>query len=207
MNDALNHTSVKLLALIAFAGLLLGGAAISRAQSPEAIKHRLHDLGGPFIVYRSHVQEELHLTDDQRQKLLAAMPGYLPKDVKTAEAWDKLWVLLKGVLQADQFKRVQQLELQHEGPAALLGRPEIAKELKITDDQRRQFMGIVQDMRQQMGPLMKEAHAGGNRTEIRTKATQIYTDEEAKIEAVLDASQKALWKEQFGKPFDVFNDD
>jgi vacuolar-type H+-ATPase subunit H len=98
------------------------------------------------------------------------------------------------------------LELQHEGPAALLGRPEIAKQLNITDEERNQFIGIVQGMQNKMQTLMKEAHDRGNPEQIRLEATQIYADQESNIEAILSDPQKEKWKEMLGKPFDVFND-
>lgn len=42
---------------------------------------------------------------------------------------------MKETMNAEQFKRFEQLELHHEGPSALF-RSRIAQELKITDEQR-----------------------------------------------------------------------
>ena len=196
----------KLLTFTAITCLLLTAVGIVWAQDDEARKHQLHSLGGPFIVYRTNVQQELKLSDDQKQKLQANLPDYLRQDLKASEAREKLWAFLKGTLQAEQLKRFQQLELQHEGPAVLLGRPEIGKELNITDEQRAEFIGVVQDMRKKLEPLMKEAHSGGNREEIRVRATKIYGEQEARIEAILNDAQKARWKEMSGPRFDVFND-
>lgn len=196
----------KFLTLAVITCLLLAAVVIVRAQDNEARRHQLHSLGGPFIVYRTNVQQELKLSDDEKQKLQAKLPDYLSPDLKASDAREKLWAFLKDLLPTEQLKRFQQLELQHEGPSALLSRPEIARELNITDEQRAQFMSVVQNMRKELEPLMKEAHSGGNREEIRVRATKIYGEQEAKIEAILNDAQKARWKEMSGSPFDVFND-
>src|SRR5262249_49746874 len=110
--------------------------------------------------------------------------------------------LLKKTLKAQQLKRLRQLELQQQGPFAL-GRPELVKELKITVEQRKQFMGVVQEMHKKIEPLMKEAQSGGKPEEIGPKVTKIRKDHEAKIEALLSDAQKQEWKKMLGKPFDL----
>ena len=102
---------------------------------------------------------------------------------------EKLAALLKETLKAEQLKRLRQLELQQQGAFAL-GRPEIAKELKITVEQRKQLMGVVQEMQKKIEPLMKEAQTGGNPQEIWPKVMKIRTDQEVKIGAILSDAQK-----------------
>ena len=121
-------------------------------------------------------------------------------------SYKKLWQLLGENLRPEQLQRFQQLELQHEGPAALLSRPEIVKQLDITNEQRQQFMGIVQEMQRKMAPLMQEAHSGGNQYEIRQQAIKLYAEQERKVEAALTESQRNRWLSMYGAPFDVFND-
>jgi hypothetical protein len=195
------------------------------SQDEELRKHLLHALGGPFIVYRRNLQAELQLSSDQKQKLQDSLPDYLQKPSKIfdrfhnlesgpgekelesirPESYRKFWAILREILKPAQFKRLQQLELQHEGPSALF-RPEIVKQLDITDDQRRRFMGIVQEMQRNMEPLMQEAHSGGNGEQIRLRAVRLYAEQEQKVESVLDDAQKRQWMEMYGKQFDVFND-
>jgi hypothetical protein len=201
-----------------------GDARGASQESPdEARKHLVEALGGgPFLVFRDKVQEELKLSDDQKQKLMAKVPDrFLEtkkvfekiKDLKPEErekemqsyrekAREKLSVVLKEALKAEQLKRLQQLELQQQGSFAL-GRPEIRKELRITDEQVKQFMGVVQEMQKKIEPLMKEAQSGGNPEEIRPKVLNIRKDHEAMIEALLSDAQKKQWKEKRGKPFDL----
>ena len=62
---------------------------------------------------------------------------------------EKLAAVLNEALKEDQRKRLRQLELQREGALALWhGDVKIGKDLKITDEQRKQFMAVVQDMQE-----------------------------------------------------------
>ena len=79
--------------------------------------------------------------------------------------------------------------------------PEVARELKITDEQQNQFMGVVQEMQKKIEPLIKEAQSGGNREEIWPKIMKLRNEHEAKIEALLTDGQKKQWKEMIGNPF------
>jgi hypothetical protein len=188
----------------------------------EARKQLVQALGGPFLVFREKVQEELKFSDKQKEKLLEKLPAHIQetmeffeniKDAKPEErekelqahrqkSHEKLAALLKETLKAEQLKRLQQLELQHEG-SFTLGRPEIAKELMITDEQLKQFMGVAQEMQKKIDPLIKEAQVSGNPKEIGPKMMKIRKDHEGKIEAILTDAQKKQWKEMLGKPFDL----
>jgi len=194
--------------------LLLAGARWSRAQDDESRKHLLHQLGGPFFVSRDPVQDDLKLSADQRQKLRAK----LSDDVQDAAAVEKmksdereqamkslrqkssekLEAFLKENLTADQLKRFQQLKLQYDMPSIML-QPGVGKELNITDEQRQQFMGLMQEMQKQVMPLMKEAKSGGNQQEILAKVTKLRLECQGKIEALLNDAQKKQWAEMIGQ--------
>jgi hypothetical protein len=205
--------------------LLLVGRGAIRAQDAETRKHLMHDLGGPFIIYRDRIQTELKLTDPQKKELLDRQPEYCQETMQVeaklndtqatereqaiqsyrAKAAEKFWPVLKAILKEDQFKRFQQLELQHEGPAVMF-RPEIVKALKITDEQRQQFMGVIQDLQHKIEPLLKEAQTGGNPEEIRPRVIRIIEEHERTIETMLSAPQQKRWQEMRGKPFDTLTD-
>jgi len=119
------------------------------------------------------------------------------------KAHEKLTAFLQETLKDEQLKRLRQLELQQEGPFALFARPDIGKELKITDEQRMQFMAVVQEMQTKIEPLIKETQSGGNPQEIGPKIKKIKKEQESRIEAMLSDTQKKLWKEMRGKPFDL----
>src|SRR5205807_4203166 len=115
---------------------------------------------------------------------------------------ENLTAFLQGLLQDEQLKRLRQVMLQREGLFAL-GNPEIAKELELTDTQRRQFADVVQELQNTIELLVKEAQKGGKPEEIRPKVMKIRKEHESKIEASLNDAQKKQWKEMLGKPLNL----
>jgi len=130
-------------------------AAEPAVQIPdEARKQLVEALGGPFIVFRDKVQEELKVSDEQKQKLLEKFSDYVQdtmrvfekiKDLKPKErekemeehrrkSDKKLSAFLKDVLEPKQRERLLQLQLQQAGAFALLGEHEAFTKLKITDE-------------------------------------------------------------------------
>ncbi len=58
-----------------FAGITFTFAGRARAQDAETRKHLLHELGSPFIISRDIVQEDLKLSDSEKQKLQEKLSG------------------------------------------------------------------------------------------------------------------------------------
>jgi hypothetical protein len=58
-------------------------------------------------------------------------------------------------------------------------------------------------MQGKIQPLIEEAESKGNPQEIRPKAMKFRQDYGRKIEAVLNKTQKRLWNEMLGKPFEL----
>jgi hypothetical protein len=189
----------------------------------EARKQLVEALGGgPFLVFRDKVQVELKLTDDQKQKLMEQCSDHFQETRKVFEkindlkpeqrekemqshrqnARKKLSVLLMQTLKSEQLERLRQIVLQQEGAFAL-GQDELVKALKITDEQRQQFVAITQGFQKAVQPLIKEAQSGGNPEEIRPKMIKIRDDCARKLEAVLTVEQNKQWKDILGKLFDV----
>jgi phosphoribosylanthranilate isomerase len=207
--------------LFVFLGLVCAQA--SAQDVPEEARRAIaQNLQGTFMVFRDTVQEELKLTDEQKEKLEEHLRELLPdamqffqsldgvngeeREIKLQafrqKAQEKLTAVLKATLKEDQSKRLRQLGLQQEGAFALWhGDVEIGKELKVTDEQRKQFMAVVQEFQKKVGPLIKEAQSGGNPEEIRPKVMKLRKEYEGKIEALLTDAQKTQWKEMLGKPF------
>jgi hypothetical protein len=192
--------------------------------APEQARRQIIEtLGPPFLVFRDKVQEELKLSDEQKKKLEKrlqdtvqdAMPFFQELNDKKPEerekehhayqqkAQEKLAAFLEGLLKDEQLKRLRQLELQQQGPFALVARPDLGKELQITDEQRKQFMAVVQELQKKIEPLMKEAQSGGNPQEIMPKIMKIRNEHGDRIEAILSDAQKKQWKELRGKPLDL----
>lgn len=117
------------------------------------------------------------------------------------KAQEKLAGVLKETVKEDQRKRLRELELQQEGAFALVhGEAEIGTALKITDEQRMQFVTVIQDMQKTIEPLVKEAQSGGNPQEVMPKVMKVRREHEGKIEALLSDAQKEQWKAMLGKP-------
>ena len=189
----------------------------------EERKQLVEVLRGPFIVFHEKVQEELKLVDAQKQKLQDNLPEYGQETMKFFEkhqdakpqerekalhdhrrkSEEKLSALLKEVLNGKQQKRLFQLQLQQAGAFALMGENEAFVKLEITDEQRKQFMVILQEMHQKIEPLMKEAQNGGNPQAIGPKIMKLRKEQEDRIDALLSDAQKKHWQEMLGKPLDL----
>lgn len=199
------------------------GSGDAAQEIPEEARRQfINALGGAFLVFRDKVLDELKVSDDQKKKLRQRLPdvvketmdhfqkieGLKPQEREKEhqayrqKAQEKLAAFLKETLKEDQLKRLRQVELQQEGAFAL-GRPDIGKELKITDEQRKQFMAVVEEMQKKIEPLIKEAQSGGNPQEIMPKVMKIRKEHEGKIEALLTDAQKKQWQEMLGKRLDL----
>lgn len=189
----------------------------------EARRQLIGALGTPLaVIFRDKVQQELKLSDHQQQKLAvrlhelvhATMQIFQEIEGLKAEererkfgpyrqqAQQKLSQFLSEILETQQFTRLREVALQQEGWLAL-GRPEVMNELNFSDNQRQQFVTIVEELQQKIRPLVSEAQSGGNPQEIGPKVLRIRKDYEAKIETILNDSQKKQWQEMLGKPFDL----
>jgi hypothetical protein len=200
----------------------IGGA---RQDVPDEARKPLVEAmgGGAFIVFRDKVQEELKLSEEQRQKLMQQFPEHVEetmkvfeklKDLKPPErekemqqhrrkSEEKLSALLKDVLDAKQQERLFQLRLQQAGVFALLGQNPAFDKLKITDKQREQFMEVVRAMEKKIQALIKESGDEPRPEDVLPKVRKIRKEHEGKIEALLSDTQKKEWKELLGKPIDL----
>ena len=177
-------------------------------------------------MFRDKAQKDLKLTEDQKEKLEQYLKEWIPDAMRFFEKIDglkrdereeelgahrpkaqaTLATALKEILKEDQRKRLRQLELQQEGAFALHhGDVEIRKDLKITDEQRRQFMAVILEMQTKIAPLLKDVDSGGDPQEIWPKLMRIRKEHEGRIEALLSGTQKRQWKEMLGKLLDLDN--
>jgi Spy/CpxP family protein refolding chaperone len=206
--------------LFVFLGTLCAQATAQ--EIPEEARRAIAiNLEGPFVLLRDAMRDELKLSDEQKEKLDEYFREQLPDIMQFFQSLDgvdhderepklkafrqkareKLSPVLKATLKEDQMKRLRQVELQQEGAFVLHhGEPKIAKDLKITDAQRKQFVAVMQELQKKVQPLIKEAESGDNHEEIRSKIMKIKKEQEDKIEALLTDTQKKQWKELLGKP-------
>jgi hypothetical protein len=203
------------------AGAVSAGAAVQGVPD-QSRKEIVQAIGGPFLVFHDKVSEELKVSEEQKEKLdrelverimeagpfFESLPNVKPQEEREKKlaayrhkAREKLNAFLKETLKEDQHKRLRQIELQQEGPFVLGG--EVGKALKITDEQRKQFMAVAQELQKKFEPLIKEAQSGGNPVEIRPRMMKFRREQEAKIVGILTDAQKKQWQEMLGKPLDL----
>src|ERR1017187_4876722 len=75
-------------AVLVLSSFLLVGVSAGRAQDvpDEARKQLVEALGGgPFLVFRDKVHEELKLSDKQKEKLLEKFPDYMQETMTVFE--------------------------------------------------------------------------------------------------------------------------
>jgi beta-lactamase regulating signal transducer with metallopeptidase domain len=123
----------------------------------------------------------------------------------------------KELLTADQNKRFQQIQFQYRlssnGPRALLA-PDVAPELKLTDDQQQKLNALSREFVQKQRDLM--ASSGGQKTssggfriggtalaEFRDGLAKIGEEHRTKAMEVLTAEQKESLTKLTGNEFDV----
>ena len=149
-----------LLALSSIAGF--AGPVFADGLDPDQT-HKV--FGAAFVVFHGKVQDELKLSDDQKKELkkhrdtlpdpmeyMQKLQGLKPEErqKEMMSHHEKLAKLLEKTLKPDQAKRLQQIEFQLQGADFAIHHPKIAEELKITDEQRKQFMAVVQDMQKKI---------------------------------------------------------
>jgi hypothetical protein len=196
----------------------------SEPESPaipkEARNGILNVLGIPGVMFHDRAQKELDLSGDQKKKLERWLQETVQQSMKVFETIKDLTpqerqkehhalqqkvrqkraAFLKKTLKEAQARRLRQLELQQEGLFALFARPELQADLKISDEQRKRFQPVMEQMHQQIEPLVKKAHADGNPEGIAPKIMKIRKEHERKIEAILTGAQKKQWQDLLGKP-------
>jgi hypothetical protein len=193
------------------------------AQSPTALKHAAQDIpeevlsklthriGSSFLVFREKVQGELKVTRQQKEKLDRHLRELLPDAMRVLQKSNgerqrysqkthaEMAAVLQEILDEGQRTRLYQLERQRDG---LFSEERSLKELQVTDEQRKQFMTLIQQTGKKTKMLMDEIPKGANPDEIRPKALQLRSDLEGQLEALLTDAQKKRWKEMLGTPVD-----
>src|SRR5262249_52658959 len=139
-----------------------------------------------------HVRETMSLFE----KLQSATPGERERRLQEhrRKSHEKLAAALAGFLDAGQRERLGQLQLQREGPFALLGDHEAFASLKISEEQRKRFREVVRRMQEKMRPLMKKLEEGAAPEEVHPRMLAIRREYATKLEAILTEEQKKGWK-------------
>jgi hypothetical protein len=137
------------------------------------------------LLNSKDVKTELDVTDDQMEKLP-----------------DEMMVAIGKVLNDKQFKRFKQIDLQNRKNNAFKDTI-VQKQLKMTDEQKKNITSILADETKEIGDLRKEGggFGKGNNEKIET----IRKDSKEKIYTVLSKDQRKAWRDMVGDEFKFTN--
>ena len=190
--------------VVAIAAMACGTAQAQQRQRPGGGPGGFG--GGPlFLLGQKSVQEELKLSDEQvkqikelADKQRESFQGL--RDLSQEERRTKMQEAAKTndkaigkILKPEQYKRVRQIALQQQGARAL-GNEEVAKALKINEEQKDKINEIQTKAFEEMRGLGRDEEARKKRQEMM-KATN------EKVMGVLTSEQKTKLKEMQGEPF------
>jgi hypothetical protein len=208
---------------VLFTGLL-NVSVLAQASPLEGVLSRLEDgVDTPLLLAAPEVKKEIRLTDEQsvqvRQIVQEVRDKYQPELRKVQgdreryfllladsaqETRDRVNKALPGILNPDQLKRLHQIDIQVNGIVSFK-RPEVQRELKLTEEQKTEIRRIGQGLRQDVAeafrdvptaPLRRLPAAVRRARELKDTATQ-------KAVGTLNEDQKTTWKQMTGDRFDL----
>lgn len=214
--------------LLLTAGLAVTFVSIVLAQRPGGGQF-LQQTEVTLLVSNKSVQDELKLTDAQKEKVAKIQEKY-QADVKDAgkdkdarmkagEVRDTAGAEVVKDLKPEQQKRLLQIFVQVNtstgggggGKGAPPGNPmlvfaneHVQKELKLDEKQVKMIKTIADDTKKDSEELIK--NAGKDKDQIKEARMKVATlNKEAvdKIVATLTDDQKKLWKDLPGEKFDI----
>ncbi len=107
---------------------------------------------------------------------------------------------IQGILNADQFGRFKQIELQVQAPMSI-GRPDVAEKLNLPEQQLEQIHELHMQMRPPMPPRGQERPS---QEEMEKMHQQMKAKQEEllhKVLGVLTSEQRRTWDSMTGRPF------
>lgn len=212
---------LKWIAVSVFAAALVGGAFAQsgfgqpRQGGPGQGQQRGQGFGrmmgagmAGMLLERPDVQRELNLTEQQKSQIRQMQENQrtamqelrnLPPEQRRQRMQE---VREKNdptkVLNETQKKRLREIELQAMGAFALM-QPEVADELKLTQEQRSRLQGVVMQSMQQ---LREQFQGGGfGQGQGAQQMQQMRDQMEKQMLEVLTPAQRQQWQQMQGKPF------
>lgn len=167
----------------------------------------MRGMVGDMLLMRPDVQKELHLTEQQKAKINEMQQAMrlareelrnLPSDQRRQRMQElRQKNDPQQVLTDAQKKRLHELELQWQGPIALMN-PEIAREVGLTQEQQSKIQGIMMEQFQSMRGQFQQGGGQQNMQALQQAREEV----EKKVLAVLTPSQREKWNQMLGKPFE-----
>jgi Spy/CpxP family protein refolding chaperone len=135
-----------------------------------------------------------NLSQEDREKLFAQ---FRERGEKQRKAIDEK---INEILLPHQVDRLKEIALQIEGNRALM-RDEVAKELKITAEQKEKMEKVQADARTKMQAEIREIFQSGDREKIREAIETMTKQTDTDTLAVLTTAQKTQFTKMKGKEF------
>ena len=169
-----------------------------------------------FLIRDPVVHSELRLAEKQKTAITRLTdeldgPLWLLRDVSPEKGGGKLQKLiataeskLKVILNVRQQIRLNQILLRVQGPAAFR-RPDIARKLNLTRNQRQNIQTTAEESHRAIAELKKQLSDGKPREPLEKEAAQLRTQEQEKIQDTLTESQLKRWIAMRGEEIDVSN--
>ena len=179
--------------------------ATARPAEPDVPEGTVVKL---LLLRQKSVQKELELTPDTIKKIMDFTHAQSEAAHKTAdlseaarkEAFEKLLKqndkFLADNLNAKQSKRLDQITMQFSALTQLT-KPEMVKELKLSDEQVKKFKDMQTEARKALVDLIDAK----DRTGKSEKLAKLREETRTKILALLTDDQKAKVREKAGPPF------
>jgi Spy/CpxP family protein refolding chaperone len=211
--------------------LLLAVPVMGQTQRQRGFQGTGRGTGGfGALLQNEGVQKELKLEKEQADKVKAAVDKVqadhrddfaklrdLPADEQRTKRNELTRTVsaetlraIEGLLNADQLKRLKQIELQQAGANAF-SRDDVQTALKLTDEQKTKVKEIAdkfsREMRELMGaggrPTGRPPAGGRPNNPNQEKVTALRKQTNDDIQSVLTEDQKKAWKELTGAAFTV----
>ena len=163
-----------------------------------------------MLANQKSVQAELKLSDEQIKKVAEIgnamrlkaedITETVPKE-RMKKAMELFKVAEKDVfamLKPEQAKRMRQIALQQQRLARGFENLEVAKVLKLSEEQTKKMREIRESAAKESTKLSEGAKS---RDEVQKKKTEFAKAAEEKLLRVLTDEQRARWTELLGEPF------
>jgi hypothetical protein len=132
----------------------------------------------------------------QREERRAQAMEAMAASQKKAEAG------LKEILLENQYARLHEIYVQALGAAALQN-DEIAKQLKITEKQKTAMQEAQAKAREDAMEEFAKLRESGDREAMQKRFTELRSESEAKVMAILTSQQKSSFEKMKGEAFEI----
>ena len=216
------RSAFRRLSTVVLCGLV--AAPLLGQAPPHAALDTMLESGvdAPILLSNPGVKKEIKLTDKQygevHKIIKEVFDKYQPEIRKAGRDRDKLIEIgtestrevrervhqaLPDILQPEQLKRLNQIQIQVNGIASFK-RPEVQKELKLTERQREEIADIGAGLKKDIAELIKDASSAPVRKmplAIR-KAKELKEEATRKAVEKLTEEQQKTWASMQGEKFD-----